>query len=124
MPIRRPHSLALLLLALLAPAAACGPGELKMNVSIADVGLVVGDSVRPQWAVIRQHSGGLNPSFFVYDSFGHPDRFRWQVTNPAVVSVDDRGMVLARSPGTATVTATSRGLASPPMRVTVEAAAP
>ena len=123
MSIRRPPILPLLLLAALA-LAACGPGRLQMNVSLADAGLVVGDSVRPQWAVIRTHSGAFNPSFFVYDSFGHPERFTWQVTNPAVVSVDDRGMILALAPGTATVTATSRGLTSPPMRVTVSAAAP
>lgn len=120
---RLPPARTLLLLAALPLAAGCR-GELRLLVSMTSVTLLVGDSIRPQWAVVRQHSGPLNPSFFQYDNFESPDRFRWQVSDPSVVSVDARGMIVARAPGTAVVGATTRGLASPPLPVTVQPAPP
>lgn len=123
MSIRPPPVRALLLLAALPLAAGCR-GELKLLVSMTSVTLAVGDSIRPQWAVVRQHSGPLNPSFYQYDNFDSPGRFTWRVSDPAVVSVDARGTIVALAPGTSVVTGRSRGLASPPLPVTVQPAAP
>jgi trimeric autotransporter adhesin len=44
----------------------------------------------------------------------------WQSSDPAVVTVDDRGLIRAAAPGSAEIVAEAGGATSPPLQVTVE----
>jgi hypothetical protein len=46
--------------------------------------------------------------------------FTWRSSNPAVAEVDQTGLVRAKSPGVADITALAAGVVSAPRRLTVE----
>ena len=106
---------------ILAILPGCSRGNLRVLISQDHVLLIVGDSARPQWAVVSGKDYSLlSPSLLQYDNFGSPDRFRWYSSDPTVATVDGRGTIRALVPGQASVTATSQGLTSPPLRITVQ----
>ena len=73
-------------------------------VSTDSVALEVGDARQ-----LVAEARGACPCV-LYSSEGKPGAFRWATSTPGVAAVGDRGLVTARAPGEARVTATTDGV--------------
>lgn len=93
---------------LLAGSVACSPTKIVV-VDLGSARLSVGDSVLVGAAFGHHHFGLFNDDIHA-NSRDQPTAFRWSSSDSSVAGVDARGMVYARRPGKAEVTAEYDGL--------------
>lgn len=100
----------LLLVLLAIQATACCSGEVRL-VRISGENqpyiepLFVGDTVPTN--ATANNLGGMFCNRDLYDARGYPSRFTYESVNPAVISVDANGVLIARSVGQASIRATT-----------------
>ncbi len=120
---RTTRTLRIVPLAIALLAAAGCDGEPYVQIFPAPPYPVVhpGDSVQLVGAYVQDHVVFPFASSVqvIYDSQTRPGAFTWESSDPAVATVDQRGMLRARSVGVSEIRVTAEGKRSRPDTVTV-----
>jgi hypothetical protein len=82
------------------------PDDVRVMLAYQECGpLAKGDTV-----LADAVASGISGIFGFYTAGSFPERFRWRSSTPEVVDVRTNGLLIAHAPGTATITAESRGV--------------
>jgi hypothetical protein len=108
---RIPQTARLLTLALCAAAGAACRATPVVSLDLGFERLRVGDSTRVGAVYGHRHAGLFNDDVHA-TSRDDPATFTWTLSDSAVATIDARGVVVARRPGTTRVSARYGGVAS------------
>ena len=101
-----------------------GPGEPFRGWSVGDTASVWAEAgMEPSSPDVMCTRYGSRPAPNYHGRI-EPDSFTFQSSRPDVASVTNQGLVTGLQTGQTDITATSFGAVSPPLRTTVQAAAP